>query len=335
MVIILKRGADENLVAALKEWIESQGVTVHDSLGINNTVFGLVGDTSAIDIELLKANSIIKDVHKVTEPYKLASRTAHSGDTVIKVGGLEIGGGSFNIFAGPCSIEGSEQISKIATVVKVAGATLLRGGAFKPRTSPYAFQGLREKGLEMLLMAGKEAKLPVVTEIMDISELPYFDDVDIIQVGARNMQNFELLKVLGQLDKPILLKRGYSATLTELLMSAEYILAGGNEKVILCERGIRTVTTETRNTLDLSAVPLLREMTHLPVIVDPSHGTGMRRLVKPMALASAVVGADGVMIEVHSAPEKAWCDGAQSITPQAFEDIVKSVKAVLPHRFRA
>ncbi len=269
MIIILKQGSDERRVTALREWLEEQGITVHDSIGVNHTVLGLVGDTTAIDIEMLRAMSIVKDVQRVMEPYKCASRKMHQVDTVVEVGSIRVGDGSFSFIAGPCSIEGQEQISEIAAAVKAAGACMLRGGAFKPRTSPYAFQGLREKGLEMLLKAGKETGLPVVTEIMDISELPYFDEVDVIQVGARNMQNFELLKVLGRLDKPILLKRGFSATLTELLMSAEYILAGGNQKVILCERGIRTFTTDTRNTLDLSAVPLLREMTHLPILVDP------------------------------------------------------------------
>ncbi|HWP80134.1 MAG TPA: 3-deoxy-7-phosphoheptulonate synthase [Candidatus Acidoferrum sp.] len=335
MIIILKQGADERRITALREWLEEQGITVHDSIGVNHTVLGLVGDTTAIDIEMLRAMSIVKDVQRVMEPYKCASRKMHQGDTVVEVGGVKVGGGGFTLIAGPCSIEGQEQISEIAAAVKAAGAVMLRGGAFKPRTSPYAFQGLREKGLDMLLRAGRETGLPVVTEIMDISELPYFDEVDVIQVGARNMQNFELLKVLGRLDKPILLKRGFSATLTELLMSAEYILAGGNQKVILCERGIRTFTTDTRNTLDLSAVPLLREMTHLPILVDPSHGTGVRSLVKPMALAAAVIGADGLMIEVHNHPEKAWCDGAQSVTPESFADISAAVAAVLPHRFRA
>ncbi len=335
MIVILKEGADPKRVASLRQWIEGQGIAVHDSLGINNTILGLVGDTSVLDIDMLKAISIVRDVQRVMVPYKCASRKMHMADSIVDVGGVKIGGGTFNIFAGPCSIEGEEQITEIAKAVKQSGATLLRGGAFKPRTSPYAFQGLREKGLDMLLEAGAKTGLPVVTEIMDISELPFFDNVDMIQVGARNMQNFELLKILGKTDKPILLKRGFSATLTELLMSAEYILAGGNNNVVLCERGIRTFTTETRNTLDLSAIPLLREMTHLPVIVDPSHGTGVRSLVKPMALATAVIGADGLMIEVHNNPEKAWCDGAQSITPDTFEDIMGAVSAVLPHRFRS
>ncbi|MBU5625876.1 3-deoxy-7-phosphoheptulonate synthase [Oscillibacter sp. MSJ-2] len=334
MIIVLKPNPDQKQLEALKKWLSDQNLTVHDSLGVNNTVLGLVGDTTAVDTEMLRAMSIVQDVQRVQEPYKCANRKMHQTDTVIDVGGVKIGGGSFQIMAGPCSIESEEQISEIAVAVKAAGASILRGGAFKPRTSPYAFQGLREKGLEMLIKASRQAGMPVVTEIMDISQLPYFEDVDVIQVGARNMQNFELLKELGRTDKPILLKRGFSATLTELLMSAEYIMAGGNEKVILCERGIRTFATDTRNTLDLSAIPLLRRMTHLPIIVDPSHGTGIRSLVKPMALASAIIGADGLMVEVHNHPEKAWCDGQQSITPETFADVAKCVRDVLPYRCR-
>lgn len=334
MIIVLKPNPDPQQLAGLKKWLTDQNLTIHDSLGVNNTVLGLVGDTTAVDTEMLRAMSIVQDVRRIQEPYKCANRKMHRADTVIKVGSACIGDGSFCIMAGPCSIESQEQISSIAQDVKAAGATLLRGGAFKPRTSPYAFQGLREEGLQMLIRAGRENDLPIVTEIMDISQLPYFDDVDVIQVGARNMQNFELLKELGKLDKPILLKRGFSATLTELLMSAEYIMAGGNQKVILCERGIRTFATDTRNTLDLSAIPLLRTMTHLPIIVDPSHGTGIRSLVKPMALATAIIGADGLMVEVHNHPEKAWCDGQQSITPEAFADVAEACRQVLPYRCR-
>ena len=334
MIIVLKPNPDQKQLEALKKWLSEQNLTVHDSLGVNNTVLGLVGDTTAVDTEMLRAMSIVQDVQRVQEPYKCANRKMHQTDTVIDVGGVKIGGGTFQIMAGPCSIESQEQISEIAMAVKAAGASILRGGAFKPRTSPYAFQGLREEGLKMLINASRQAGMPVVTEIMDISQLPYFEDVDVIQVGARNMQNFELLKELGRTDKPILLKRGFSATLTELLMSAEYIMAGGNEKVILCERGIRTFATDTRNTLDLSAIPLLRRMTHLPIIVDPSHGTGIRSLVKPMALASAIIGADGLMVEVHNHPEKAWCDGQQSITPETFADVAKCVRDVLPYRCR-
>ena len=334
MIIVLKPNPDPQQLDSLRHWLEDQHLTVHESLGVNNTVLGLVGDTTAVDMEMLNAMSIVQDVRRIQEPYKCANRKMHRQDTVIRVGDAVIGGGSFCIMAGPCSIESQEQITTIAKAVKAAGASLLRGGAFKPRTSPYAFQGLREEGLKMLIRAGHEAGLPVVTEIMDISQLPYFDEVDVIQVGARNMQNFELLKALGKLHKPILLKRGFSATLTELLMSAEYIMAGGNEEVILCERGIRTFATDTRNTLDLSAVPLLRTMTHLPIIVDPSHGTGIRSLVKPMALATAIIGADGLMVEVHNHPEKAWCDGQQSITPETFADVAAACRQVLPYRCR-
>ncbi len=334
MIIVLKPNPDPQQLDSLRHWLEDQHLTVHESLGVNNTVLGLVGDTTAVDMEMLNAMSIVQDVRRIQEPYKCANRKMHRQDTVIRVGDAVIGGGSFCIMAGPCSIESQEQITTIAKAVKAAGASLLRGGAFKPRTSPYAFQGLREEGLKMLIRAGHEAGLPVVTEIMDISQLPYFDEVDVIQVGARNMQNFELLKALGKLHKPILLKRGFSATLTELLMSAEYIMAGGNEQVILCERGIRTFATDTRNTLDLSAVPLLRTMTHLPIIVDPSHGTGIRSLVKPMALATAIIGADGLMVEVHNHPEKAWCDGQQSITPETFADVAAACRQVLPYRCR-
>ena len=334
MIIVLKPNPDPQQLDSLRHWLEDQHLTVHESLGVNNTVLGLVGDTTAVDMEMLNAMSIVQDVRRIQEPYKCANRKMHRQDTVIRVGDAVIGGGSFCIMAGPCSIESQEQITTIAKAVPAAGASLLRGGAFKPRTSPYAFQGLREEGLKMLIRAGHEAGLPVVTEIMDISQLPYFDEVDVIQVGARNMQNFELLKALGKLHKPILLKRGFSATLTELLMSAEYIMAGGNEEVILCERGIRTFATDTRNTLDLSAVPLLRTMTHLPIIVDPSHGTGIRSLVKPMALATAIIGADGLMVEVHNHPEKAWCDGQQSITPETFADVAAACRQVLPYRCR-
>ncbi len=334
MIIILKPNPDQQQLEALRRWLAEQGLTVHDSIGVNSTILGLVGDTTAVDIEMLRAMSIVEDVRRVQEPYKCANRKMHRQDTVIRVGDAAIGDGSFCMMAGPCSIESEEQIFAIAQSVKAAGAALLRGGAFKPRTSPYAFQGLREQGLKMLIAAGHAVGLPIVTEIMDISQLPYFDEVDVIQVGARNMQNFELLKELGKLDKPILLKRGFSATLTELLMSAEYIMAGGNEQVILCERGIRTFATDTRNTLDLSAIPLLRTMTHLPIIVDPSHGTGIRSLVKPMALATAIIGADGLMVEVHNQPEKAWCDGQQSITPDAFADLAASCRQVLPFRCR-
>ena len=284
-----------------------------------------------VDIDLLRALDIVEDVKRVQEPYKNANRKFHEEDSVIPVGNTQVGGNVFSVIAGPCSIESEEQVCLIATAVKAAGATMLRGGAFKPRTSPYAFQGLRGHGLELLLEAKRLTGLPVVTEIMDLSQLPLFDEVDVIQVGARNMQNFELLKELGHTGKPILIKRGLANTLQELLMSAEYVMAGGNEQVILCERGIRTFETATRNTLDLSAVPMLKKLTHLPVIVDPSHATGISWMVKPMALAAAAAGADGLMIEVHNDPGRALCDGAQSLTPEAFRDVMEGVRAVLPH----
>ncbi|MBR5583680.1 MAG: 3-deoxy-7-phosphoheptulonate synthase, partial [Lachnospiraceae bacterium] len=296
----------------------------------HTTILGLIGDTSALDTDMLESMDIVSSAKRIQEPFKSANRKFHPEDTVIEIGDVKIGGGNFTVIAGPCSVESEEQLCTIAEQVKAAGAGLLRGGAFKPRTSPYAFQGLRSEGIDLLLKAKKKTGLPIVTEIMDLSHLSLFDEVDVIQVGARNMQNFELLKELGRTNKPILLKRGLSSTLQELLMSAEYIMAGGNEKVILCERGIRTFETATRNTLDISAVPLLRNLTHLPVIVDPSHATGISKLVKPMAVASAAAGADGLMIEVHNDPVRALCDGAQSLTPDQFRDVKNAVDAVLP-----
>ncbi|HIU08694.1 MAG TPA: 3-deoxy-7-phosphoheptulonate synthase [Candidatus Limiplasma pullistercoris] len=331
MIVILKKHPDEKQLNNLMAWLKSLNITIHPSEGATHLVLGLVGDTSVVDIDLLRALDIVEDVKRVQEPYKNANRKFHEEDSVIPVGDTQVGGGVFSVIAGPCSIESEEQVCLIATAVKAAGATMLRGGAFKPRTSPYAFQGLRGHGLELLLEAKRLTGLPVVTEIMDLSQLPLFDEVDVIQVGARNMQNFELLKELGHTGKPILIKRGLANTLQELLMSAEYVMAGGNEKVILCERGIRTFETATRNTLDLSAVPMLKKLTHLPVIVDPSHATGISWMVKPMALAAAAAGADGLMIEVHNDPKRALCDGAQSLTPEAFRDVMEGVRAVLPH----
>ena len=290
-----------------------------------HTVIGLVGDTSKIDADLVESLAIVDSVKRISEPFKSTNRKFHPDDTVIPVGNTTVGGKDFTIMAGPCSVESEEQVMEIAKAVKAAGATMLRGGAFKPRTSPYDFQGLKADGIEILLKAKKETGLPVVTEIMNANHLPLFEEVDVIQVGARNMQNFELLKELGRTQKPVLLKRGLANTLKELLMSAEYIMAGGNENVILCERGIRTFETYTRNTLDLSAIPLLHELTHLPVIVDPSHATGVARLVKPMALAAVACGANGLMIEVHNDPAHALCDGAQSLTPDAFADVSRAV----------
>ena len=331
MIVILKKNPEEKQLNNLMAWLKSLNIAIHPSEGATHLVLGLVGDTSVVDIDLLRALDIVEDVKRVQEPYKNANRKFHEEDSVIPVGGTQVGGNVFSVIAGPCSIESEEQVCLIATAVKAAGATMLRGGAFKPRTSPYAFQGLRGHGLELLLEAKRLTGLPVVTEIMDLSQLPLFDEVDVIQVGARNMQNFELLKELGHTGKPILIKRGLANTLQELLMSAEYVMAGGNEKVILCERGIRTFETATRNTLDLSAVPMLKKLTHLPVIVDPSHATGISWMVKPMALAATAAGADGLMIEVHNDPGRALCDGAQSLTPEAFRDVMDGVRAVLPH----
>ena len=331
MIVILKKKPEEKQLNNLMAWLKSLGIAIHPSEGATHLVLGLVGDTSVVDIDLLRALDIVEDVKRVQEPYKNANRKFHEEDSVIPVGNTQVGGGVFSVIAGPCSIESEEQVCLIAAAVKASGATMLRGGAFKPRTSPYAFQGLRGHGLELLLEAKRLTGLPVVTEIMDLSQLPLFDEVDVIQVGARNMQNFELLKELGHTGKPILIKRGLANTLQELLMSAEYVMAGGNEKVILCERGIRTFETATRNTLDLSAVPMLKKLTHLPVIVDPSHATGISWMVKPMALAAAAAGADGLMIEVHNDPGRALCDGAQSLTPEAFRDVMEGVRAVLPH----
>lgn len=328
MIAVIKHGTEQKQIDNLIQWLNTQGVSTHISNGEYSTVLGLIGDTSRIDIELLENLEIIETVKRISEPFKSANRKFHPDDTVIDVSGYKIGGGHFAYIAGPCSVESEEQILEVANRVKKAGATFLRGGAFKPRTSPYDFQGLQATGLELLKLAKKETGMPIVTEIMSTRHLPLFEDVDIIQVGARNMQNFELLKELGKIDKPILLKRGLANNLKELLMSAEYIMAGGNEKIILCERGIRTFETYTRNTLDVSAVPMLHELTHLPVVVDPSHASGMARLVKPMAMSAAAAGCDGLMIEVHNDPQKALCDGAQSLTPDQFDDVTKAVERI-------
>ena len=328
MVVVLKRDAEKGKIANLTNWLQEQNLKVNEVIGQYQTILGLIGDTSKIDTDLIQSLDIVENIRRISEPYKCANRKFHPDDTIIDVLGNKIGGGNFQFFAGPCSVESREQIIEIAKDVKKSGANILRGGAFKPRTSPYSFQGMRAEGLELLLEAKKETGMPIVTEIMDLSQLPLFENVDILQVGARNMQNFELLKELGHIDKPIFLKRGLSSTLQELLMSAEYIMAGGNQKVILCERGIRTFETETRNTLDLSAVPLLKEKSHLPVVVDPSHASGIARLVKPMAYAAAACGADGLMIEVHNNPAKALCDGPQALTPEIFDEVVKGVTAI-------
>jgi 3-deoxy-7-phosphoheptulonate synthase len=328
MIVILKHNPNRDQLDSLISWLQDKGIIIHTSIGESNTILGLVGDTSKLDIDLIAALDIVEDVKRVQEPYKNANRKFHPEDTVIQVGNTQIGGNTLTIMAGPCSVESEDQVVAIAQAVKAGGATMLRGGAFKPRTSPYAFQGMKGEGIRLLLEAKKETGLPIVTEIMNISTLELFNDVDIIQVGARNMQNFDLLKELGKTRKPILLKRGLANTLQELLMSAEYIMSEGNEQVILCERGIRTFETATRNTLDLSAVSVLHNMTHLPVVVDPSHATGKANLVAPMAYAAAACGADAIMIEVHNNPSCALCDGAQSLTPVQFDALNKQVQKI-------
>ncbi len=326
MIVILKKHANPAAVAALRAGFEAQGLKLHESEGEHTHIIGLVGDTKSVDIDAVRANPAVADVRRVSEPYKKANRKFHPADTVVDCGGVPIGGGKFAVMAGPCSVESESQICSVAADVKAAGAALLRGGAFKPRTSPYSFQGLRSDGLELLKAARAATGLPIVTEIMNTEHLPLFEDVDVIQVGARNMQNFELLKELGRIDKPILLKRGLSATLEEFLMSAEYIMAGGNEKVILCERGIRTFETSMRNTLDISAVPMLKQMSHLPVVIDPSHAAGISWMVQPLAMAAIAAGADGLMIEVHNDPAHALSDGAQSLNPAQFAALMDQVK---------
>lgn len=328
MIAILKNGTTEEQTQHLISWLRNMDLDVHVSEGAHVTVLGLIGDTSRVDMELLSSLEIVDSVKRVSEPFKQANRKFHPGNSVIEVGSVKIGDGHFAMMAGPCSVESEEQIIEVAKAVKAAGANILRGGAFKPRTSPYAFQGMKGEGIRLLLEAKAETGLPIVTEIMNISTLDMFNEVDIIQVGARNMQNFDLLKELGKTQKPILLKRGLANTLQELLMSAEYIMSEGNENVILCERGIRTFETYTRNTLDLSAVSVLHELSHLPVIVDPSHATGKAKLVPPMALAAVAAGTDGLIIEVHNDPAHALCDGAQSLTPAQFEALAQKVGKV-------
>ena len=326
MIVVMKQNVNEDRQNQLIEWLKGMGLGVHISSGEFQTVLGLIGDTSKVDMDLIASLDIVESVKRVTETFKCCNRKFHPEDTVVNVGDIKIGGGNFVMIAGPCSVESEEQIVEIAKAVKASGASLLRGGAFKPRTSPYDFQGLKATGLELLKIARQETGLPIVTEIMSIADLPLFDDVDVLQVGARNMQNFDLLRELGRTNKPILLKRGLANTLKELLMSAEYIMASGNEQVILCERGIRTFSDYTRNTLDISAVPMLHELSHLPVIVDPSHATGIARLVPPMALAATAAGADGLIIEVHNDPLHALCDGAQSLKPEEFDVLAGKVR---------
>lgn len=330
MIIAVKRDCNERQLNNLINWVKGLGLEVNVSTGENSILLGLIGDTSVVDIDLVNSVEIVEQVQRIQEPYKAANRKFHPMDTIIDVNGIKIGGKNFVFIAGPCSVESESQIIEVAKAVKEAGASILRGGAFKPRTSPYAFQGLRDTGIRLLLEAKRETGMPIITEIMSVRHLDLFEDVDIIQVGARNMQNFELLKELGKLDKPVFLKRGLANTVEEWLMSAEYIMSEGNHRVILCERGIRTFEPYTRNTLDLSAVPLVKEKTHLPIFVDPSHASGLSRLVSPLSLAAVGAGADGLIIEVHNHPECALCDGAQSLRPAQFKQIVEKIKVMLP-----
>lgn len=328
MIAVLKPGTTPEQTDHLVQWLKGMDLDVHISQGREVTILGLIGDTSRVDMDLLGSLEIVESVKRVSEPFKQVNRKFHPQDSIIEVGNVKIGGGHFAIIAGPCSVETEEQIIGVAQSVKEAGATILRGGAFKPRTSPYAFQGLGADGLKLLLKAKEATGLPICTELMNLVHLDLFEDVDIIQIGARNMQNFDLLKELGKTNKPILLKRGLANTLQELLMSAEYIMSEGNEQVILCERGVRTFETYTRNTLDLAAVPSLHQLSHLPVVVDPSHATGKSWLVPPMACAAAASGADGIMVEVHNNPACALCDGAQSLTPPQFDQVAEKVRRI-------
>ncbi len=328
MIVILKKDAEQQSIKRLEEMLKTKGITASHMAGANQNIIGLLGDTSAIDVETLMAQECVENIRRVQEPYKKANRKFHPDDTVINVKNVTIGNGSLQVIAGPCSVESEEQVITTAIACKEAGATMLRGGAFKPRTSPYSFQGLGGEGIRLLIKARQETGLPIVTEIMDCSDLDLFADVDVIQVGARNMQNFRLLKELGKCDKPILLKRGLSGTMEELLMSAEYIMAEGNANVILCERGIRTFETMTRNTLDISAVPLLKHKSHLPVCVDPSHATGLVHLIEPMSLAAIAAGADALEIEVHNDPRSALSDGGQQLTPAKFAEVMEKVKGL-------
>lgn len=329
MVIVFKPGAPEENKAKMKANLERQGYQINEINGVNMTIFGIIGDTSALDINMLRIDEAVDKVMRVQEPFKRANRAFHPSDSIVDVSGVPVGGRKIQVIAGPCSVESAEQVTGIAKSVKIGGATMLRGGAFKPRTSPYSFQGLKELGLDYLKEAKEATGLPIVTEIMSTEYLDRFvEDVDLIQVGARNMQNFELLKALGKTNKPILLKRGLSATIEEWIMSAEYIMAGGNENVILCERGIRTFEHYTRNTLDLSAIPAVKKLSHLPVVVDPSHAAGLWWMVEPLAKAAVAVGADGLLIEVHNDPEHALCDGAQSLRPERFAKLMGELQGI-------
>ena len=329
MIAALKHNATEEQIRALTAWLEGCGLQVRSYSANGTSLLGLIGDTAQVDMELLRSMEIIDSVTRVSEPFKQVNRKFHPADTVVNVGNVSLGGGNFALIAGPCSVESEQQIIQIAQAVKASGAQILRGGAFKPRTSPYAFQGMGQQALELLTIAKEATGMPVCTELTNIHQLPLFENIDMIQIGARNMQNFDLLKELGRSQKPILLKRGLSSTIDELLMSAEYIMQAGNQQIILCERGIRSFETRTRNTLDLSAVAVLRELTHLPVIVDPSHGTGHAAYVPPMALAATAAGADGIMVEVHNDPSHALCDGAQSLTCQQFDQLCHKIHLVL------
>ena len=335
MIIVLKKGADKGQVESLLGWLRARDIKPNVSTGDRETVIGCVGDVAKMDIGLVQALSVVERVQRIQEPYKAANRKFHPEDSVIDCSGVKIGGGHFQVIAGPCSVESVEQMTGIAKAVKAAGATLMRGGAFKPRTSPYAFQGLGKKGLDILLEAKKETGLPIVTELMAIEHLPLFNDVDVIQIGARNMQNFDLLKEVGSMTKkPILLKRGMSATLQELLMSAEYIMASGNPNVMLCERGIRTFETAMRNTIDLTVIPVLKRLSHLPVVIDPSHATGYAHLVEPCAMGATAMGADALIIEVHNDPAHALCDGVQSQTPEMFAEMMQKINALRPYAWK-
>jgi 3-deoxy-7-phosphoheptulonate synthase len=328
MIVVLKNGTTLQQIEHLTTWLQQMGLNIRITHGSEFTVLGFVGDTSQVDIDFIGSLEIVDSVKRISEPYKKANRKFNPNDTVIEVGNTKIGGGYFAMIAGPCSVESEEQIFSVAAAVKNAGCHILRGGAFKPRTSPYAFQGMKDEGIRLLVSAKKETGLPIITEIMNVRSIDLYEDVDIIQVGARNMQNYDLLQELGKSKKPILLKRGLANTLQELLMSAEYIMREGNEQIILCERGIRTYETYTRNTLDLSAVPILHELSHLPVVVDPSHGTGKASLVPHMALAATAAGADGIMIEVHNNPACALCDGPQSLTPDEFLELNQKITRI-------
>ena len=326
MIIVLKENRDQKALDDLRDWLRSLNLEIHYSQGTSTTLIGLVGDTSELDLDVIKSLDIVQNAIRIQDPYKIANRKFHSEDTVVDVGGFKVGGGNFQIIAGPCSIESDIQLNAIARKVKEYGAAILRGGAFKPRTSPYSFQGMGKAGISLLLEAKKNTGMPIVSEITEVSQIDLFEDIDLIQVGARNMQNFELLKELGTSKKPILLKRGPASTMEELLMSAEYIMKEGNFNIILCERGIKTFEQYTKNTLDISAVPVLKSRTHLPVIVDPSHGTGKWRFVRPMAFASIAAGADGLIMEMHPNPAKALSDGPQSLTPESYYEVMRGVK---------